>query len=141
MGALAGFGVGGALVGMDIPEYEAKRYEGRIKEDGILLSVHCDTSEEIKRAKELLKSTGAEDIWGIKHRLFRYNHRRTPGVATFGDAAGASSPHRLFPIQVRAAVHLPHQRFQDPQVQRAVVMKNITQCGRGCPGHHSPPCR
>jgi hypothetical protein len=69
MGALAGLGVGGAvggligaLVGMGIPEYEAKRYEGRIKEGGVLLSVHCDTSDEIKRAKDLLKNTGAEDI-------------------------------------------------------------------------------
>jgi len=69
MGALAGVGVGGvvggligALVGMGIPEYEAKRYEGRIKDGGILLSVHCDTSEEISRAKDLLKNTGAEDI-------------------------------------------------------------------------------
>ena len=69
MGALAGLGVGGAvggligaLVGMGIPEYEAKRYEGRVKEGGVLLSVHCDTSEEISRAKDLLKSTGAEDI-------------------------------------------------------------------------------
>jgi hypothetical protein len=69
MAGLAGLGVGGAvggligaLVGMGIPEYEAKRYEGRIKEGGVLLSVHCDTSEEIKRAKDLLKQTGAEDI-------------------------------------------------------------------------------
>jgi len=69
MGALAGLGVGGAvgglvgaLVGMGIPEYEAKRYEGRVKNGGVLLSVHCDTSDEIKRAKELLKRTGAEDI-------------------------------------------------------------------------------
>ena len=69
MGALAGLGVGGAvgglvgaLVGMGIPEYEAKRYEGRVKEGGVLLSVHCDTSEEITRAKDILKRTGAEDI-------------------------------------------------------------------------------
>jgi hypothetical protein len=69
MGALAGLGVGGAvggligaLVGMGIPEYEAKRYEGRIKDGGVLLSVHCDTSDEITRAKQLLKETGAEDI-------------------------------------------------------------------------------
>ena len=69
MGALAGLGVGGAvggligaLVGMGIPEYEAKRYEGRIKDGGVLLSVHCDTSDEITKAKELLKRTGAEDI-------------------------------------------------------------------------------
>src|ERR1700675_4225531 len=69
MGALAGLGVGGAvggligaLVGMGIPEYEAKRYEGHIKEGGVLLSVHCDTSEQITRAKDLLKHTGAQDI-------------------------------------------------------------------------------
>jgi hypothetical protein len=52
----------GALVGMGIPEYEAKRYEGLLKEGGILLSVHCDTSEEIDRAEKILKQTGAEDI-------------------------------------------------------------------------------
>jgi hypothetical protein len=69
LGALAGLGAGGAvggligaLVGMGIPEYEAKRYEGRVKEGGVLLSVHCDTSNEISRAKDLLKTTGAEDI-------------------------------------------------------------------------------
>ena len=47
---------------MGIPEYEAKRYEGRLKKGGILLSVHCDTSDEIKRAKEIFKNTNAEDI-------------------------------------------------------------------------------
>jgi hypothetical protein len=69
MGALAGLGVGGAvggivgaLVGMGIPEYEAKRYEGRVKDGGILLSVHCDSSEEVSRAKDVLKSTGADDV-------------------------------------------------------------------------------
>jgi hypothetical protein len=69
MGALAGLGVGGAvgglvgaLVGMGIPEYEAKRYEGRVKDGGVLLSVHCDTSDEITRAKDVLKRTGADDI-------------------------------------------------------------------------------
>jgi len=67
--ALAGAGVGGAvgglagaLVGMGIPEYEAKRYEGRLTAGGILLSVHCDTSEEIDQAKRILERTGAEDI-------------------------------------------------------------------------------
>ena len=69
MGALAGLGVGGtvggvvgALVGMGIPEYEAQRYEGRVKDGGVLLSVHCDTSDEISRAKDILKATGADDI-------------------------------------------------------------------------------
>jgi len=55
-------GLIGALVGMGIPEYEAKRYEGRIKEGGILLSVHCDNSEWVSKAKDVLKDTGAEDV-------------------------------------------------------------------------------
>jgi hypothetical protein len=69
MATLAGVGVGGAvggllgaLVGLGIPEYEAKRYEGRVKDGGVLLSVHCNTSDEITLAKDLLKVTGAEDI-------------------------------------------------------------------------------
>jgi hypothetical protein len=69
MGGLAGLGAGGAiggiigaLVGMGIPEYEAKRYEGHLKKGGVLLSVHCNTSDEISRAKDLLRTTGAEDI-------------------------------------------------------------------------------
>ena len=69
MAALAGLGVGGAvggligaLIGMGIPEDEAQRYEGRIKAGGVLLSVHCATSAEIARARDLLKRNGAEDV-------------------------------------------------------------------------------
>jgi uncharacterized protein (TIGR02271 family) len=67
--ALAGVGVGGAvggitgaLIGMGIPEYEAKRYEGHVKNGGILLSVHSDNSEWTSKAKDILKATGAKDI-------------------------------------------------------------------------------
>jgi hypothetical protein len=69
VGALAGIGAGGAvggltggLVGLGMPEYEAKRYEGLIKDGGILLSVHADNSEWTKRAERILKETGARDI-------------------------------------------------------------------------------
>lgn len=69
MAGLASLGVGyavgglvGALLGMGIPEYEAKRYEGRVKDGGILLTVHCDTSDDIKRAKKPLATSGASDI-------------------------------------------------------------------------------
>jgi hypothetical protein len=69
MAGLAGLGLGGAvgglvgaLVGMGIPEYEAKRYEGRVRGGGTLLSVHCDSDQQITRAKDLLKGVGAEDI-------------------------------------------------------------------------------
>jgi hypothetical protein len=66
---LSGIGVGGtvggftgALIGVGIPEFEAKRYEGRIRNGGILLSVHCDNSDWVKRAKDVLEHTGASDI-------------------------------------------------------------------------------
>jgi hypothetical protein len=69
MATLAGVGAGGAvgtligaLSGMGIPEYEAKRYEGRVKDGGVLVSTHCDTSDDISTAKDVLKRTGAEDI-------------------------------------------------------------------------------
>jgi hypothetical protein len=69
MGALAGVGVGGAvgglvgaLVGMGIPEYEAKRYEGKVRDGNFLISVHTDDSDQAKRAKELFERDGAEDI-------------------------------------------------------------------------------
>jgi len=55
-------GLVGALIGLGIPEYEAKRYEGRIKQGGILLSVHCDDSEWVKKAKEVIEQTGGEHI-------------------------------------------------------------------------------
>jgi hypothetical protein len=69
MAALAGLGAGGAvgglmgaLSGMGMPEYEAKRYEGRVTTGGVLLSAHCETSEAIDTAKDVLKRTGGEDI-------------------------------------------------------------------------------
>ncbi|HTW88152.1 MAG TPA: hypothetical protein VMD75_09105, partial [Candidatus Binataceae bacterium] len=60
-GAAAG-GLTGALIGLGIPEYEAKRYEGKVKDGNILLSVHTEDSEERDRAKEILTANGAEDI-------------------------------------------------------------------------------
>lgn len=69
MAALAAAGVGGAvggitgsLVGLGIPEYEAKRYEGRVRKGGYLVSVHCDDREWTRRAKDILAQSGAEDI-------------------------------------------------------------------------------
>ena len=67
--ALAGAGAGGvtgglvgALVGLGMPEYEAKRYEGRLRTGGILLSVHADDNKWIRRAKQVLRRTGAQDV-------------------------------------------------------------------------------
>jgi hypothetical protein len=47
---------------MGIPEYEAKRYEGKVKEGNILISVHTEDSTERDRAKEIFSRAGAEDI-------------------------------------------------------------------------------
>ena len=69
MGTLAGLGAGaatggllGALVGMGMPEYEAKRYEGHVRNGGTLISVHCDSSDWVSKAKDILHQYGAEDI-------------------------------------------------------------------------------
>lgn len=69
MAALAGSGVGGsvglivgALVGMGVPEYEAKRYENSLKAGGILISVHANTPEEVDQARDIMKREGAKDI-------------------------------------------------------------------------------
>jgi len=55
-------GIAGALIGLGIPEYEAKRYEGKIKEGNVLISVHTEDSDQVKRAKEIFEECGARDI-------------------------------------------------------------------------------
>ena len=69
MAALSGGAIGaglggltGALVGLGIPEYEAKRYEGKVKEGGILISVHSEDAEQTRRAKAIFQAAGAHDI-------------------------------------------------------------------------------
>jgi hypothetical protein len=61
LGAAVG-GLTGALVGMGIPEYEAKQYEGKIREGNILISVHAEDGDEVDRAKDVMKRAGANDI-------------------------------------------------------------------------------
>jgi predicted nicotinamide N-methyase len=70
----------GSLVGMGIPEYEAKRFEGRVKAGGILLSVHCDSSEWIVRAKKVLEETGAEDVSSASEAAADYATSDRPGA-------------------------------------------------------------
>lgn len=79
-------GIIGALAGMGIPEYEAKRYEGRIREGGILLSVHCDNGDWVKRAKEILDITGAQDVAsaGEERGDFANTDKPQPRVRTAG---------------------------------------------------------
>jgi hypothetical protein len=89
--ALAGLGTLGAvggiiggLIGLGDPEYEAKRFAGRVRDGGILLSVHCDTGDWVKRAKEVLTRTGAQEIGveGEKRGDFANTDRPMPRTAT-----------------------------------------------------------
>lgn len=61
IGAAVG-GIAGGLIGLGIPELEAKRYEGKIKEGNILISVHTDDAGDIARAKDIFNQAGAQDI-------------------------------------------------------------------------------
>lgn len=83
--ALAGAGAGGALggitgtlIGMGIPEFEAKRYDGRIRKGGILLSIHCDDNDWVRRAKDMLAQTGAEYISSTSEATGDYNADAPP---------------------------------------------------------------
>jgi len=94
LAALAGMGAGGALggitgalIGLGIPEYEAKRYEGRIRKGGILLSVHCDDSEWTKKAKMVLEETGADDISSTGEAAADYAKSDRPLPRNKSDAA------------------------------------------------------
>jgi hypothetical protein len=85
LAALAGVGAGGAvggmtgaLVGLGIPEYEAKRYEGRVKTGGILLSVHSDNSDWTKKAKTIMEHTGAQDISSTGESKGDFENRDKP---------------------------------------------------------------
>jgi hypothetical protein len=59
-------------VGLGIPEYEAKRYEGRLREGGMLISVHCDDGEWANRAKGILKQTGADGVASAAEKAADY---------------------------------------------------------------------
>jgi hypothetical protein len=98
--ALAGMGAGGAiggttgaLIGLGIPEYQAKRYDGRMRKGGILLSVHADDHEWTAKGKQVLELTGAEDISSTGE--------------TRGDFATADRPTALVEPRVPVAVAAP----------------------------------
>jgi hypothetical protein len=114
MAALAGVGVGGAvggltgaLIGMGIPEYEAKRYEGRIKDGGILLSVHSDNSDWTDRAKKVLEATGAQDIASTSEKK--------------GDFANTSKPRPRSEVESRDTLR-DIDRQRDQVVARADIV-------------------
>ena len=103
-------GIIGALVGTGIPEYEAKRYEGRIREGGILLSVHCDDSHWVKRAKDILAQTGAQDIAsaGEKTGDFANSDKPAPRVRTAASGSRPVEPELRDEVITTKRVEVPH---------------------------------
>ncbi|MBZ5581874.1 MAG: general stress protein [Acidobacteriia bacterium] len=81
-------GIVGALIGIGIPEYEAKRYEGRIREGGVLLSAHCDSGDWVKRAKEILERTGAQDIASAGEKRGDFANTDKPAPRVRGAGSG-----------------------------------------------------
>lgn len=69
MSTLSGIAIGGAiggiaggLIGLGIPELEAKRYEGKIRDGNVLISAHTENSDEVKKARVIFDEEGAADI-------------------------------------------------------------------------------
>jgi hypothetical protein len=87
-----------------MPEYEAKRYEGQIRRGGMLMSVHCDNPEWVKRAKDILKDTGAEDIAsaGEASADFATSAKPMPRRATRPVENRAAEIQRELPPRARA---------------------------------------
>jgi hypothetical protein len=104
-GALGG--IIGALVGTGIPEYEAKRYEGRIRDGGVLVSVHCDNNDWVKRAKEILTQAGGQHIGAAGEKPGDFANADRPTARVRTALTGATAPaERLYagrPAPRRAA--------------------------------------
>lgn len=104
-------GIIGALIGLGIPEYEARRYEGRIRDGGILLSVHCDNSDWVRRAKDVLQQTGAQDIAssGEKAGDFANADKPMPRVRSVGSVTPIEPipPVPAGPVTVATSTPVP----------------------------------
>jgi hypothetical protein len=71
-------GVAGGLAGLGVPEPKAQGYQERLKDGEMLLSVHADNLYWAERAKEILVSTGAQDISFTGEACAGFNHSDHP---------------------------------------------------------------
>ncbi|MDP3509723.1 MAG: DUF3341 domain-containing protein [Candidatus Melainabacteria bacterium] len=78
MATLSGVGVGatlggltGALIGMGIPEYEAKMFEGKLREGNVLIAAHSESNDDLKRAEDVFKGHGATDIKRVNNEAVK----------------------------------------------------------------------
>jgi hypothetical protein len=139
LGALGG--IVGALVGMGIPEYEAKRYEGRVKHGGILLSVHCDDHDWVKRAEEILKRTGAENISSTSEASADFAVSDKPMLRTRGQISEEMPVNGMHEtLEERAAAHrameqrsAEHQAMEQPTAEHQTVDPLAAKLGNDRP--------
>jgi len=54
--------VTGWFIGLGVPAYQAKRYEGLLQRGSILGALHADNTAWVKRAKQIFEGTGAQNI-------------------------------------------------------------------------------
>jgi len=113
LAAFAGAGAGGALgwiagllAGLSLTKYVAKRYAGRIRRGGILLSAHCDSPEWCDRAKRTLKDTGARDISSASESSADYGTtdkptERAPAAVLVLDEVPAEQVVEVVPQETR----------------------------------------
>lgn len=87
-------GITGALVGMGIPEFEAKRYEGKVKSGSSLISVHSEDSDETERAKDIFKRAGAQDITSASEVGVESSHSAEDTDREFPNLASSTSRSR-----------------------------------------------
>jgi len=113
LAAVAGAGAGGAvgwlmglLAGQRLTEYVAKRYAGRIRRGGILLSVHCDSPEWCDRAKTTLKNTGAREVSSAPESAADYGTTDKP-------TERAPAPDVMTPVVIRSEP-IAHQVLVEP---------------------------
>lgn len=106
---LAGVGAGaavggiiGGLAGLTIPEYEARRFAGRIREGGVLVSVHCDNRDWARRAKTIFEDSGAQDIAAAAEKTgdFGNAEKPMPRIRTITQSDGAASVNRDDTVRV-----------------------------------------
>jgi hypothetical protein len=113
LAAIAGAGAGGAfgwivglLAGLRLTEYVAKRYAGRMRHGGILLSVHCDSPEWCDRARKALKDTGAQAISSASETTADYGTtdkptERPPAVVAVRVEAPAEPATEYVPVETK----------------------------------------
>ena len=125
-------GIIGALAGFGVPEYEAKRYEGRIREGGILLSVHCDNSDWVKRAKDVLRDTGAQEIDAASEKAGDFANTDKPMPRVRTATGGTTSADVLRPpddviVEDRPVRTVREEEIYTPRGER--VFKDVDDEG------------